>query len=270
LRDFETNTLPFLKWAGGKRWLLHHCQDLLPAECTRYFEPFLGGGAVFFALQPNRAVLSDLNGDLISTFLALRKNWKPVARLLQAYNRKHCKAFYYKLRNSRPTDGYAKAARFIYLNRTCWNGLYRVNKKGDFNVPIGTKTQVILTTDDFGGVSKLLSRAELLAADFESIVNLAGSGDFVFADPPYVTQHSQNGFLKYNERLFSWGDQIRLRDALTCARKRGAYVIATNADTPHIRRLYQPDFSVRSVVRPSVIAAATKNRGLSTELVIWG
>jgi DNA adenine methylase len=241
---------------------------LIPATFGRYIEPFLGSGALFFALHPKESILSDLNPDLIVTFAAIREDWKQVRSVLRGYHRLHSPAFYYRIRASRPRSPIKRAAKFIYLNRTCWNGLYRVNTRGHFNVPVGTRTTVLLDSDDFRSASTLLKQATLLTADFASVISQARRGDLVFADPPYVTAHSQNGFLKYNERLFSWDDQVRLRESLLSAKRRGAKIVATNADTPSIRKLYEKSFTVRSVSRWSVIAASTAHRGARSELII--
>lgn len=264
----ERPLLPFLKWAGGKRWFVNRYLETVPVDFKRYIEPFLGSGALFFALRPRRAILSDLNADLVATFATVRDDWKGVVRLLRRYQQEHSAEFYYSMRTSRPRGARTKAAKFIYLNRTCWNGLYRVNRFGEFNVPIGTRQNVVLPSDDFAGCSTLLKRASLVASDFESIIRKGKNGDLIFADPPYVTLHSQNGFLKYNEELFHWNDQIRLRDALRDAKQRGALILATNADTPVVRSLYEGDFTVRSATRASAIASSAERRGVSTELVI--
>src|SRR6266852_6834887 len=260
--------LPFLKWAGGKRWFAARYLDLLPPRFDRYIEPFLGSGALFFALNPPKAVLADLNGDLIETYVAIQKDWKRVSEILDKYQLAHSKEFYYLVRGSRPRSLASRAARLIYLNRTCWNGLYRVNVRGQFNVPMGTKENVVLASDDFCRISRMLRGASLVAADFESIICRARRKDLIFADPPYVTAHSQNGFLKYNEKLFSWDDQVRLMECLDKARRIGVRIVATNADTPSIRRLYQRSFSICTATRPSVIAASSSHRGTSSELVI--
>jgi len=242
--------------------------DIIPADFGRYIEPFLGSGALFFALQPKEAILSDLNADLVETFAAIKGDWKRVVSLLRKYHKLHSTPFYYRVRSSRPHSKVARAARFIYLNRTCWNGLYRVNKLGQFNVPVGTKENVLLDSDDFCRASALLKRAALMTADFELVISTARRGDLVFADPPYVTAHSQNGFLKYNEKLFSWGDQVRLMESLNGAKERGVQILATNADTPSIRKLYEKWFTVRTTTRSSIIAASPTRRGTSNELVI--
>lgn len=268
--DESLNCLPFLKWAGGKRWLVKRGFSLVPASYNRYIEPFAGSAAMFFALRPARAILADLNGELIATYAALRDNWRGVVSLLGKYQRRHSKAFYYEIRDSRPKTDSAQAARFIYLNRTCWNGLYRVNLHGKFNVPKGTKKNVILESDDFRKVSAALRNVTLMTSEFDTVIAKARPGDFIFADPPYVTSHSNNGFLKYNEKLFSGDDQIKLRDCLLAGKEKGVHVLATNADTPLIRKLYEGSFAVRSVTRSSVIAAGPGRRGSVNELVITG
>lgn len=259
---------PFLKWAGGKRWLVNRNLRVIPLQYSRYIEPFLGSGAVFFALQPENAVLSDLNAELIDTFLAIREDWKGVTRLLEKHQRLHSKGHYYSTRSSRPRKPAARAARFIYLNRTCWNGLYRVNLRGQFNVPKGTKKMVLLETDDFEKVHRLLQKTELKASDFEPVIETARAGDVVFADPPYITAHANNGFVKYNERLFSWKDQIRLKNSLLRAAKRGAFVLSTNSCTSAIKRLYEGTFNITTATRASVIASSSLNRGVRTEMII--
>jgi DNA adenine methylase len=261
---------PFLKWAGGKRWLTTQANCHLPERNSfkRYFEPFLGSGAVFFYLQPQKGNLSDVNVDLINSYLVIRDNWKNLYKVLSKYNRLHCKEFYYQLRASKPRTDLQKAARFIYLNRTCWNGLYRVNQKGVFNVPIGTKTKVILDADNFEQLSVLLNELNIEACDFERTIDQASVGDFVFIDPPYTVKHNLNGFIKYNETLFSWEDQVRLRNAVKRAVERGASVLVLNAHHKSITELYKDMGKMSILNRASVIAGNSNARGLYSELAI--
>jgi DNA adenine methylase len=261
---------PFLKWAGGKRWLITKSINVFPEklEFNRYFEPFLGGGAVFFHLQPSNGFLSDINPDLINSYIVVRDSWADLIEILLKYEKRHCKEFYYSVRESKPETSLLRAARFIYLNRTCWNGLYRVNKNGDFNVPIGTKNKVILKTDDFQGISKLLNKMEIGSCDFEETINKADEGDFVFIDPPYTVKHNLNGFLKYNETIFSWEDQMRLKTTVSKAINRGASVLILNADHSSIRTLYEGIGNKVTLERASVIAGDSKARGIFNELVI--
>jgi DNA adenine methylase len=168
-------------------------------------------------------------------------------------------------------EGFAqKAARFIYLNRTCWNGLYRVNLNGEFNVPIGTKTSVLLGSDDFPSTSQTLQSATLIAGDFEVAIDQAQAGDVVFCDPPYTVRHNNNGFVKYNEQLFVWQDQVRLKDSLERAQARGARVFVTNADHESVRELYSGNFKTTALKRFSPIGGTNAVRGKYSELLISG
>ncbi|MEW9838343.1 DNA adenine methylase [Mesorhizobium marinum] len=260
--------VPFLKWAGGKRWFADRHTHLLPDSYERYFEPFLGGGALYFAEAPERAVLSDLNADLIATYQVARDFPTDLTERLQYYHERHSRDTYYAVRGTKPSDKIELAAWFLYLNRTCWNGLYRVNLQNVFNVPIGTKTDVVLPTDNFMLVSELLAQAEIQCCDFESTINAAKEGDFVFVDPPYTVKHNENGFVKYNDRIFSWSDQIRLRDAVLRASRRGAKVLVTNANHASIRELYQGIGSQMPVTRASVLAGKSAYRASVEELAI--
>ena len=260
--------VPFLKWAGGKRWLTNQFPEIFPQNFSRYVEPFLGGGAVYFHLQPETAVLADANTQLINTYQQRQENWQAVWKALKRHQRKHTSEYYYIERNRQHRAPHEAAAQFLYLNRTCWNGLYRVNLDGKFNVPIGTKDSVLMPTDNWRSVSNLLSRAMLTNSDFSSTIEGSCSGDFVFIDPPYVTRHNLNGFLKYNHKIFNWDDQIRLRDAVMAAARRGAKILVTNADHESIRDLYANVGRHLSLSRQSVLAADSRNRGVTTELAI--
>ncbi len=263
----KTALTPFLKWPGGKRWFVKQYADVLPECFNRYIEPFLGSGAVYFHLAPENAILADLNADLINTYHVVRDYSGLLEELLQFHQKKHSSAYYYHMRDVIPGDPVARAARFIYLNRTCWNGLYRVNRRGEFNVPIGTKNSVLLDSDNFTALSSLLRSATIHVAEFEELINLAVRGDFIFVDPPYTVKHNNNGFLKYNEHMFSWSDQIRLAESLTHASRRGARFVMTNADHASIRELYS-NFTCHSVRRCSVLSGNAHARGLTTELII--
>lgn len=179
---------------------------LLPKRFNRYIEPFLGSGAVFFYLRPKGGILGDSNRDLIETYQAIKQNWAIVYRHLVEHQGRHSRNYYYQIRSVRPTSLALRAARFIYLNRTCWNGLYRVNQEGKFNVPIGTRSSVIFEDDCFDEIAGALKEVELRACDFEELIDLAEEGDLIFADPPYTVRHNHNGFIKYNENLFSWSE----------------------------------------------------------------
>ena len=259
---------PFLKWAGGKRWLTQDFSNLFPEDFNVYYEPFLGSGAVFFHLQPEKSILNDSNFELINSYVQIRDNWNCIEKELKRYHKKHSKEFYYDMRSYSPRADHYRASRFIYLNRTCWNGLYRVNLNGKFNVPIGSKKNVILDADDFGKLSKSLRNAELLSGDFEKIIDMSGRGDFLFVDPPYTVKHNNNGFVKYNENIFSWSDQIRLKESLVRAASRGARFVVTNANHASIRELYADVGEFIELTRNSVISGLTSGRGRYSELII--
>jgi len=259
---------PFLKWPGGKRWLVHQYASLFPSQYRRYLEPFLGGGAVFFHLTPQRAVLSDTNSDLVNAYQCLRKHAKVIEKRLSELQQKHSKTLYYRIRATRPADTIEQAVRFLYLNRTCFNGIYRVNLKGDFNVPIGTKDVVAYPKDYLQGIATSLRHASIRVADFEETIDRAVADDFVFVDPPYTVMHNNNNFLKYNANLFSWTDQLRLVSAVKRAARRGAAIMISNADHQSVRELYSGFGTHHRVNRASVLAADFLHRRKTTELLI--
>jgi len=264
--------VPFLKWPGGKRWLVYSYADLFPLEYGTYVEPFLGGGAVYFFLKPPQALLGDINAELVDAYRAIKGDWQALESSLRYRQRRHREtpdAYYYWLRSKNPNSLVQKASRLIYLNRTCFNGIYRVNRQGQFNVPRGTKDKVIIESDDFESMSRLLASAELVASDFEALIDNACSGDFVFCDPPYTVRHNYNCFRKYNEVLFSWADQERLAHALLRAAERGVKVLCTNANHDSVRLLYDTSLFERRVAsRYSRISADNMSRGYYEELII--
>jgi DNA adenine methylase len=266
--DATIQVPPFLKWAGGKRWLTRRFPALIPNQFRAYHEPFLGSGAVFFHLDPIIASISDANPELISTYRAVRDEPKNVVRLLRAHSNRHSDAYYYEVRSAAPRTQASKAARFIYLNRTCWNGLYRVNKEGIFNVPRGTKDSVIFPNDDFVLISHRLKRARIVCCDFETTLDRACTDDFVFVDPPYTVKHNYNGFLKYNQSIFSWDDQIRLASAVKRASDRGAKILVLNADHESVRSLYRGLGTQFALPRSSVLAADPNFRSKTCELAV--
>lgn len=258
--------VPPLKWAGGKRWFAANHLNLLPERFNTYIEPFMGSGALFFSMKPDRAVLSDINGELINLYEVIRDTPGALEAKLAEHQRRHCVDYYYEVRRTKPRTALNKAARTLYLNRTCWNGLYRVNLRGEFNVPKGTKDSVVLATDNFHNLAKLLKTAAIFCQDFEQTIDAAKPGDFAFVDPPYTVAHNNNGFVKYNQNLFSWDDQIRLRDAVMRAANRGVKVLVTNAAHKSVMSLYK-GFEQVIVDRAGVIAGDASMRGRYQELV---
>lgn len=262
---------PFLKWAGGKRWLAERPEFSLPSFSGRYIEPFLGGGAIYFNLLPQQALLSDINPKLIETYIAIKQDWEGVIELLKCHQEKHSREYYYLQRNTCHKSASERAAQFLYLNRACWNGLYRENLRGEFNVPIGSKTKIVFETDDFETVSAALQNAKIKCCDFGETIDEAKSDDLIFVDPPYTTAHNMNGFVKYNQKIFSWDDQIRLRDRLVSAAGRGCKVVATNAWHDSVIDLYQGSARIVEVPRASVISGNNQGRkGTSESLITMG
>ncbi|MGI9045861.1 MAG: DNA adenine methylase [Burkholderiales bacterium] len=258
---------PLIKWPGGKRALLKHLIPLVPKNYRNYYEPFLGGGALFFALQPRQAVLSDTNFDLINCYEQVRNN---ASRLVVALGKYHnSPEFYYQIRDTLPSTKLQKAARLLYLARLSFNGIHRVNLQGKFNVPYGRKLHLAAAEpEQIRLASEALARAKLSVADFERATLNAKKRDLVYFDPPYTVAHSNNGFLKYNERIFSWDDQIRLAAHAKRLAAKGCIVIVSNADHPSIKRLY-PEFRYQVIERFSVIAASSDHRKRITEAIFF-
>ena len=260
---------PFLKWPGGKRWLVSKYSSIFPTEYNVYFEPFLGGGSAFFFLRPENAVISDINEDLINVYQMMTKSPAALRELMMAHQAKHCASYYYQVRNILPEGKLSRAARFLYLNRTCFNGMYRVNRQGNFNVPIGTKTEFLEDIERFEDYAAILRCAHIYSRDFVEIIRKSDDGDLVFADPPYTISHNQNSFIKYNENLFSWKDQIRLLNALVRARDRGSLIIATNAFyQPLVQMYHDMGFYTQRLNRFSSISGSTDGRKTQEELLI--
>lgn len=231
----------FLRWAGGKQWICDSISRFAASVSYKtYYEPFLGGGSVFFTLKPKKSFISDIDSDLINAYMQVMRSPEKIAKYLASLpvNRES----YYEIRSRPLRTKLEKATKLIYLNRTCFNGLYRKNQLGQFNVPFGDR-QIpadILDGTRLKDVSKLLRTSEILCCDFESPISRATAGDLVFCDPAYTVSHNNNGFIRYNEAVFSWDDQIRLMHSCKDAYKRGATVIVTNAAHPSIAALYHP------------------------------
>lgn len=261
---------PFISWAGSKRRLLPQIMPHIPESYDRYIEPFLGGGSLFLELAPQRAVLNDACAPLVETWRAIQRNADGVHK--EATRRELNKEQYYVARAERGGGYLQKAGRFIYLNKGAFNGLYRVNLRGEFNVPWGApKSDFVCDLANLRNVQKLLTggRASLSCGDFEASVDLAGRRDFLFIDPPYVTSHNNNGFLEYNEKIFSWDDQVRLAAAARRAVGRGATVLVTNANHEKVIALYD-GFTQVVIERASTLAASSAKRGRTTEVLLIG
>lgn len=265
---------PFVKWVGGKGRLLSQLRPLLPpgVEQMRHVEPFVGGGALFFSRRPRRALLTDINPSLVAAYTAIRDDVETVIGGLQRLARCHSKESYYQVRErynqSRRVSTSTRAAMFIYLNKTCFNGLHRVNRKGAFNVPVGAyKNPRILNEDGLQAASAALQGADLRCASFDSLLENAKPGDFVYFDPPYEPVSQTASFTSYARDGFSQDDQTRLRDVYKALDRRGCKLMLSNSDVPFIRDLYR-DFEVDTVAAPRAINCDATKRGKVSEVVV--
>jgi DNA adenine methylase len=250
----KERTKPFLRWAGGKTKFVQEILSRLPVlpPGATYYEPFLGAGAVFLAYAPQRAVLSDLNPDLVHTFTAVRNHPAEVVRRLYALHYRDTEDSYYRIREQFNRGGSAcmQAARFIFLNQTSFNGIYRVNRQGQYNVPYGFKTDPnIPGKRDLESASVILKNAVIKLADYKQAVTNAAAGDVVYLDPPYPPLNGTSYFTHYTKERFASEDQIEVANTARKLCDRGCTVIVTNADTPLIRRLYA-EWSVSEITRP--------------------
>lgn len=265
---------PFLKWAGGKTQLADALLERMPAVFNVYHEPFLGGGALFFRLyreqKVRHAILSDLNAELIDTYLAIRDSVMEVVQLLAEFP--YDKEFYYALRakNPRQMSLPERAARMIYLNKTGYNGLYRVNRQGEFNVPFGRyKSPKYLDKENLLAVSQALQDVEIFCASFETVLERARPGDWVYFDPPYVPVSQTANFTSYQANGFGLSEQERLRDVCIELSQNSVYITLSNSDTEIVRSLYSPPyFVVDEVLANRAINCNGAKRGKITELVI--
>lgn len=263
---------PFLKFAGGKTALLPEIRKRIPDKFRQYVEPFVGGGAVFFALAASgkiksKPILGDNNEELIETYCDVRLDVDTVIAGLKIHERKHSEEYYYKTRASHAVN---VAPRMIYLNKTGFNGLYRVNKKGEFNTPFGRYTNpTICDEENLRACAAALKNVEFFSGDFESTMEQAKKGDFCYCDPPYVPVSTTSNFTSYTRDGFTLDDQKRLADCARRLVKRGVHVLLSNSDTPLVRKLYK-GFKLEKVEAPRRINSKGGKRGNVGELLISG
>ncbi len=251
---------PFLRWAGGKSLFVEEIVSRfpLPNQINHYFEPFLGAGSVFFRYQPSKAVLADLNKQLVGTFRWIKKDPKSVYGGLCKIRRRSGKRYYYEVRKAynQSPDSAMQAARFIYLNKTCFNGIFRVNLKGEFNVPYGYKKSPAFPTLEFlKNVSQSLKGVRFHASDYKAIVSGAQRNDLVYLDPPYPPINGSSCFTHYTKERFSSGDQSEVARIANHLDSKGVYVLVTNADTIGIRKLYK-GWNFINIERPRFITCS--------------
>lgn len=258
---------PFLRWAGGKSWFVKNLNDFLPRNgFNDYHEPFLGGGSVFLAInEDKKAYLSDLNSELINTYDAIKKDPEGIIQTLKKY--KNTKRFYYKIRETQFSDKIELAAKFIFLNQTSFNGIYRVNLKGQYNVPYGNRTKEFLESDKLRLVSEKLKNATLRIGDFADSIHEIKENDLIFLDPPYTVSHNNNGFIKYNQKLFSLDDQYRLSGFIDKIKNKGAYYILTNAAHETIKEIFDKGDKLIEGKRASLVGGINAKRGETKEYI---
>lgn len=270
------NLQPFTKWTGGKRQLLGELRSYMPETYGRYFEPFVGGGALFFDLAPEKAVINDFNEELINAYRQIKNNPAELINLLIKHKENNSKDYYLELRSadrdgriSRMT-GVERAARILYMLRVDFNGLYRVNSKNQFNVPYGRyKKPKIVDVDLLYQISEYLNEndIEILQTDFAEAVKDAQTGDFVYFDPPYIPLNETSSFTSYTHEGFSYEEQIRLRNTFKELTERGVYAMLSNSSSPLVEELYK-DFNIYFVEAQRTNGAKSSSRGKISEIIV--
>lgn len=276
--ELVTKLKPFTKWTGGKRQLLEVLNENLPADFNTYFEPFIGGGALFFDLLPEKAVINDLNSDLMLAYTAIKKDPEQLIELLHEHAANNSKEYYYDLRMTDRDGRYEemsdteKAARLIYMLRVNFNGLYRVNSKGQFNTPYGTyKNPKIVDPELIESISEYLNtnNIRILNTSFENAVATASEGDFIYFDPPYVPLTQTSNFTSYTSNGFGYNEQVLLRDTFIELDKKGCYVMLSNSSADLVYDLYDNYWETTIEVRANrMINSNAKKRGSVKELLI--
>ncbi len=266
---------PFLRWVGSKAKLLPVIREWLPATFRRYHEPFLGSGALYFSLAPCDAVLSDFNNRLTVTYGSIQRSLDAVLVPLRVYAEmyaKHGAAFYYHVRDTIDPDAmdtHELAAWFIFMNRTGFNGVYRVNGSGEYNAPAGrfANPPTVCDEESLRAVAEALAPAVIISSDFRAAEERVQPSDFVYMDPPYIPTSETADFTTYTKGGFGLAQQVALRDMAVRLKRKGAYVVLSNSDTPRVRELYA-GFEIREVQRAGSVNSDGANRQKVTELLI--
>ncbi|HEL2437989.1 TPA: DNA adenine methylase [Streptococcus suis] len=276
LQRTQPTLQPFTKWTGGKRQLLPVIKSLMPDNYNSYFEPFIGGGAVFFELIPKKAIINDFNSELINCYRQIKDNPQKLIELLVEHQKNNSKDYYLELRSVDRDDRIhamtdtERAARIMYMLRVDFNGLYRVNSKNQFNVPYGRyKNPKIVDSDLILSISQYLNKnnIEILTGDFEKAVEDVGAGDFVYFDPPYIPLSETSAFTSYTHEGFSYEEQVRLRDVFRKLDKKGAYVMLSNSSSPLVEELYK-GFNIHKVEATRTNGAKVSSRGKISEFIV--
>ena len=266
--DKTSKATPFLKWVGGKRSIIEELKKRVPNKFNRYYEPFVGGGALFFELLPKAAYLSDANLDLVLTYKAVQKDVEKLIERLKEHQKKHSDDYYYKIRAQHHLDDpIAVAARMIYLNKTCFNGLWRVNKKGEFNVPVGKYANPgICQEDNLRLCSNALKGVSIKYSEYQKVT--PEEGDFCYFDPPYHPTN-ETSFTAYSKLDFTEKDQSDLADFCTSLHKQGVKIMVSNSNTKFIRNLYKSNiFNIGIVNAPRLVNCKPNGRNAVEEVLI--
>ncbi|MGK7944074.1 MAG: DNA adenine methylase [Microcystaceae cyanobacterium] len=280
-RKYKHNPLaqPFLKWAGGKRQLLPVIKQYVPKKFNQYYEPFVGAGAVLFSLQPKKSLINDTNGELINCYQVIKDNPEELIALCQEHKEKNSKEYFYSLREQDRIDNFkdiinplSRAARIIYLNKTCFNGLFRVNSSGQFNVPYGSYSNpVIADPAVIKSVSAYLNErdVEISNVDFAEAVSNAKKGAFIYFDPPYHPISDTSSFTGYSVNGFGEAEQVRLKELCDELTERGCQVLLSNSSASLIKEIYSdPKYEIVDVKASRAINAVASRRGRINELLI--
>lgn len=270
---------PFVKWAGGKRQLVEELLRSRPPKYSRYIEPFIGGGALFFELKPKNAYISDINEELINIYMVVRDEVGALIAELKKHEKNYRESdpqkYFYAVRNIDRETRYnrwsrvEKAARLIFLNKTCFNGLYRVNSRGEFNTPFGSYVNpAIVDEQNLLACSRVLASADIAAAGFEHVLDTAKKGDFVYFDPPYVPLTSTANFTSYTGEGFDLEMQTRLRDVCELLDRKGVLWMLSNSHAPFVLDLYRDKFNIRAVEASRAINCKADGRGKVTEVIV--
>lgn len=277
IKEIKKVTLqPFTKWTGGKRQLLSVIRELMPKTYNRYFEPFVGGGALFFDLAPKDAVINDFNAELINCYQQIKDNPQELIEILKVHQEYNSKEYYLDLRSADRDERIdmmsevQRAARILYMLRVNFNGLYRVNSKNQFNVPYGRyKNPKIVDEELISAISVYINnnQLEIKVGDFEKAIVDVRTGDFVYFDPPYIPLSETSAFTSYTHEGFSFADQVRLRDAFKRLSDTGAYVMLSNSSSALVEELYK-DFNIHYVEATRTNGAKSSSRGKISEIIV--
>lgn len=268
---------PILKWVGGKRQLLPEIIPMIEGNYSTYVEPFVGGGAVLFELQPKKAIINDFNSELVNVYCVVRDHCEKLIKVLERHEENNSSDYFYEIRGLDREDSYSemsdveKAARIIYLNKTCYNGLYRVNSSGFFNSPYGKyKNPNIVNAPVLRAMSLYLNKnkIKIMNGDYKAVLKNLRRGAFVYLDPPYMPISTSAAFTGYTENGFSFEQQVELKEECDKLRKKGIRFLQSNSDCPEIRELYK-DYEIKTVQAKRFINSVADKRGEINEVLIY-